>query len=58
MLCSIVELSIIAVIPLVLNLFYKLKEVDIMDVIYDLIIEIVIQLIVGGINGPLAVEKE
>lgn len=29
-----------------------------MDVINSLIVEIIIQLIVGGINGPLAVEKE
>ncbi len=55
----IVELCIFAVIPLIpylIKLIY-FKEVDIMDVIKDIIIEIIIQHFVGAISGPLAVEK-
>ena len=53
------ELGIIAVIPLIPNLInsYTLMEVDIMDIIKTIIVEIIVEIIFGGINGPLAVER-
>lgn len=47
----------IPLIPHLINLI-KFMGVDNMEVIKNLIIEIIIQLLVGEINGPLAVEKE
>jgi len=54
-----VELYLIIAIPLnllIINLL-KIKEVDIMEILIN-IISINIELLMGVINGPLAVEKE
>ena len=46
---------VISLIPY--QLYYLIKEVDIMDVAKNFCTEILIQLICGGINDPLVVEN-
>lgn len=54
------ELAIITGISLIPNLInlYKLKGGDNMELIKELLLEIIVQIIFGGINEPLVVEKE